>query len=205
MKKILIFIWLSIFMQCQTQKRDTLKIPLVNDSFEKFNIKDFENNAVRGSRVLKNQNQLILEDIQSYGFIRQIYQQNIFCFNYLFYKSGNIKEKGIGFIKGASIGVWYHFDEDGKLIKEENTDEAYAFTPEDIIKYCKKNNIELSKGYHEGDGYQTSVYKNELDGKKVWLLSYIISLNKQEKEVKLTLDGQTGKVIKREEFPYDSY
>mgnify|MGYP004718898581 FL=1 len=91
------------------------------------------------------------------------------------------------------------------MIKEENTDEGYAFTPEDVIKYCEQNGIKLSKGYHERDGYQTGVYKNELDGKKVWLISYLISLNKQDKEVKITLDGQTGKVIKREEFPYDSY
>ncbi|WP_326981328.1 hypothetical protein VUJ46_13795 [Chryseobacterium sp. MYb264] len=203
MKKILIFLWLSLFIQCHTQNK---VIPKTDSSFEKFNIENFNKNAVRGMLEFKDNKISSFQDFQSPGYRERNYSlDSFFKINKFFFNNGNIEKKGALFNIGSQVGIWYYFDEAGRLIKEENTDEGYAFTPEDIIKYCKKNNIELSKGYHERDGYQTSVYKNELDGKKVWLISYLASLNKQEKEVKLTLDGQTGKVIKREEFPYDSY
>ncbi|WP_326982454.1 hypothetical protein VUJ46_20080 [Chryseobacterium sp. MYb264] len=205
MKKILICICLSIFMQCHTQKIDNL-LPRVDEKFEKFDIESFNKNSVRGYVLIQKENTISIQEIQSFGFIERQYNANsIFKKNIFFYKNGYIKKKGILFSEGSQIGIWYYFDESGKLIKEEDTDSGYLFKPEDIIKYCKKNNIELSKGYHERDGYQTSIYKNEVDGKKVWLISYINSLNKQDKEIKLTLDGQTGKVVKREEFPYDNY
>jgi len=209
MKNMLILIWLSIFMQCKTQKRDTLRIPTVNNSFEKFDIKTLEKkNRIDTFFLSYNSDSTIVRQLQdqSYGFIDRVFYQNTyFTLIKKYYHNKNVKEKGNVFNEGSPIGTWYYFDEEGKLIKEENTDEGYAFTPEDIIKYCKQNGIKLSKGYHESDGYQTSVYKNELNGKKVWLISYIISLNKEDKEVELTLDGQTGKVVKREEFPYDNY
>ncbi len=209
MKKILIFIWLSIFIQCQVQEKDSFAIPVVNSSSEKFDIKILkQKNRLDTFFLSYNNESTIVRQLQdqSYGFIdRVFYQKTYFTLIKKYYRNKNIKDKGISFNEGSPIGIWYHFDETGKLIKEENTDEGYTFTPEDLVKYCKKNNIELSKGYHESEGYQTSVYKSELNGKKVWKISYLISFNKQEKEVKLTLDGQTGKVIKREEFPYDSY
>ncbi|WP_326982452.1 hypothetical protein VUJ46_20070 [Chryseobacterium sp. MYb264] len=198
MKKIVIFIWLSIFIQCQTQN---IKNTIIDSRFEVFD-RNLDKSRVDKIDGLTH----IIYTGGETGYSEVGYNTNhYFMYVKNFYSSKNIENKGWAFNQGAPVGIWYYFDEKGKLIKEENKDEGYSFTPEDIIKYCKKNNIELSKGYHERDGYQTSVYKNELDGKKVWLISYLASLNKQEKEVKLTLDGQTGKVIKREEFPYDSY
>ncbi|MEN4759606.1 hypothetical protein ABEG63_04625 [Chryseobacterium sp. C39-AII1] len=198
MKKIVIFIWLSIFIQCQTQN---IKNTIIDSRFEVFD------RNLDKSRVDKIDGLIhIIYTGGKTGYSEVGYDTNrYFMYVKNFYASKGIENKGWAFNQGAPIGLWYYFDEDGKLIKEENTDEGYAFTPENIIKYCEQNGINLSKGYHERDGYQTSVYKNELDGKKVWLISYLISFNKQDKEVKLTLDGQTGKVIKREEFPYDSY
>ncbi|WP_326981327.1 hypothetical protein VUJ46_13790 [Chryseobacterium sp. MYb264] len=171
-------------------------------SFERFDQKMDDESRID----VINQKEHIIYTSANVGFGEARYETDSYFMSIKnFNPSRNIENKGWAFIQGSPIGVWCFFDEVGTLVKKENMDEGYAFTPEDIIKYCKKNNIELSKGYHERDGYQTSVYKNELNGKKVWLLSYIISLNKQDKEIKLTLDGQTGKVIKREEFPYDSY
>ncbi len=199
------FLWLSIFIQCKTQNTNKI-IPIVDNKFEKFDIEKFKKESIRGSYVVKGENFIIRKDSQNPGYLEELYKNDdYFILDKFFYENGNISKKGISFNKGSAIGIWYHFDEAGNLIKEENTDEGYIFTPEDLVKYCKKNNIELAKGYHEGDGYHTSVYKNDLNGKKVWKISHLISLNKQEKEVELILDGQTGKVIKREEFPYDSY
>ncbi|WP_326981329.1 hypothetical protein VUJ46_13800 [Chryseobacterium sp. MYb264] len=205
MKKILIFLWLSIFIHCQTQNINKI-IPIIDDKFEKFDIEKFKKESIRGSYVVKVENFTIRQDSQNPGYLEELYKDDdYFILDKFFYENGNIKKKGISFNKGSSIGIWYHYNEEGNLTKQEDTDFGYLFKPEDIVEYCKKNNIELSKGYHERNGYQTRIYKNEVDGKKVWLISYINSLNKQDKEIKLILDGQTGKEIKREEFPYDNY
>ncbi|WP_326981325.1 hypothetical protein VUJ46_13780 [Chryseobacterium sp. MYb264] len=206
MRKLVIFIWLSIFMQCQTQNIEESTILQLNNKVEKFDVLTFQKRKKNNSYLIKTEDCTVKSFSYKNGFVEYFYPQNLyFNLGKNFHKNGIIKDKGISFNEGSAIGIWYHYNEEGSLIKEEDTDSGYLFKPRDIVKYCEKNNIKLSKGYHERDGYQTSVYKNELDGKKVWLLSYIISLNKQEKEVKITLDGQTGKVIKREEFPYDSY
>ncbi|WP_228414862.1 hypothetical protein [Chryseobacterium sp. G0201] len=118
-----------------------------------------------------------------------------------YYPSRNIENKGIAFNEGAPIGIWYYFDESGKLIKEENTDDGYDFTPKDVVKYCESHKIKLPKGYQDS-GYKTSVYKKEIEGKKVWQISYVIAVGKEEFIEEIILDGKTGKLIKKKQVSY---
>lgn len=141
---------------------------------------------------------MILGDKQSYGYIKQLYKNDFFCYTYLFYQNGNIKEKGVTLNNGSSVGIWYYFDESGQLIKEENTDGDYDFTPENIINYCEKHKINLPKGYQDS-GYQTKVLKQEIDGKKVWFISYQISGDKIKE---IYLDGKTGEELSRKIVPF---
>ncbi|WP_228448477.1 hypothetical protein [Chryseobacterium sp. CH25] len=120
--------------------------------------------------------------------------------NKFFYDNGYIKKKGRLFNEGSSIGVWYYFDESGKLVKEENTDEGYGFTPEKLVRYCEKNKIELPKGYHES-GFYTQVRKETLNGKKVWVIKYLIPGGDIQRVV---LDGQTGKELEKKKVPFVS-
>ncbi|RXM50315.1 MULTISPECIES: hypothetical protein [unclassified Chryseobacterium] len=176
-------------------------IPTIDRSLEKFDVEYFEKNSTRGTFVKNIDNDIIIEDRQSFGYIRQQYDNNsVFNKNILFYRSGNIKEKGIAFNEGSPIGIWYYFDESGKLVKEENTDEGYNFTPEKVVGYCEKNKIELPKGYHES-GFYTQVRKETLNGKKVWVIKYLIPGGDIQK---LVLDGQTGKELEKKVVPFVS-
>ncbi|OCA72684.1 hypothetical protein BBH99_02915 [Chryseobacterium contaminans] len=176
-------------------------IPTIDRSLEKFDVEYFEKNSTRGTFVKNIDNDIIIEDRQSFGYIRQQYDNNsMFNKNILFYRSGNIKEKGIAFNGGSPIGVWYYFDESGKLVKEENTDGGYDFTPEKVVRYCEKNKIELPKGYHES-GFYTQVRKETLDDKKVWVIKYLIPGGDIQRVV---LDGQTGKELEKKVVPFVS-
>lgn len=198
MKKVILMVLLNIFVQCQSQKNIKTMIPTIDNKFENFNQDYFDKNSVRGSLIRKKDNVTILEDKQSYGFIKQVFKNDIFCHNFLYYQNGNIKEKGINLNNGAVIGIWYYFDESGKLTKEENTDEGYDFKPEDIIKYCEKNKINLPKGYQDS-GYQTRVLKVEIEGKKAWRISYQIAGDKIKE---IILDGKTGKELEKKVVPF---
>ena len=69
--------------------------------------------------------------------------------NIHFYKNNNIKMKGLFFnslgSRGFQKGTWYEFDEQGKLIKEIDYDKFYKFTFEDILKFCEREKIKISK------------------------------------------------------------
>ncbi|WP_010520666.1 hypothetical protein [Aquimarina agarivorans] len=141
----------------------------------------------------------IIEESQSYGFVREIYYSDSnFSEIKLFYSSGNVKEKGIYFNNGSQYGIWYKFDEKGKLIQEINTDEGYDFGWKEIIAYCEQKEIELTKVYVKG-GYQTEILKQEENGRKVWVISYLVSPVLICKE---TLDGVTGKLLNSEELEF---
>ncbi|WP_115644241.1 hypothetical protein [Bergeyella zoohelcum] len=173
-------------------------IPTVDNKFEKFDIDDFNKNSIRGSLLISRKDITILKDRQSYGFIKQTYKNDIFCINHIYYKSGNIREKGIEFNEGSPIGIWYYYDESGKLIKEEDTDIGYDFGPMEVVKYCEENKIVLPKGY-QPTGYQTRVLKQEFEGKKVWRISYQIAGDKIQQ---ILLDGKTGKELQKKIVPF---
>ncbi|WP_374464302.1 hypothetical protein [Chryseobacterium sp.] len=199
MNKIIVLIWLSIFIQCQSQKIDKYMIPIVDNKYEKFDIENFLKNSVRGTLIVKSNDATVVEDKQSYGFIKQVYKKDdIFCHTVLYYPTGKIKEKGITFNNGTEIGIWFYYDESGKLLKEENTDEGYDFKPADIIAYCEKNKIDLPKGYHDS-GYQARVLKQDFEGKKVWRISHQIAGDKIEE---IILDGKTGKELQKKTVPF---
>ncbi|WP_426480611.1 hypothetical protein [Chryseobacterium sp. R2ACT005] len=135
------------------------------------------------------------------GYKLSIYHENsLYKLDKSYYKNGYVKNKSLSFNMGSPIGILYHFDKSGKLIKEENTDEGYRFTPEKVVMYCEKNKIELPKGYHES-GFYTRVRKDVLNGKKVWVIEYLIPNGDIQKVV---LDGQSGAELEQKVVPFIS-
>lgn len=209
MKKVILFLSLMIVLSCKPQKISKTVIPTVDSKFEKFDVEAFKSNAVRGTHFMITNVYTLRQDKQSKGYLQGEYiNSSFFKLNKFFYSDGNIESKGLLFNEGSPIGIWYYFDESGKLVKEENTDEGYGFTPEKVVRYCEKNKIELPKGYHES-GFYTQVRKETFNGKKVWVIKYQdpakpaytnYSKNGYEYEIVLfetvILDGQTGKVLK---------
>ncbi|WP_228414861.1 hypothetical protein [Chryseobacterium sp. G0201] len=174
----------------------------MDNKFEKINIDEYKKNQKNNTLILNQENKKIIIFHLENNYFSDVYENNNpFKIEKIFFINGNIKEKALAFNNGASVGTWYHFDETGRLIKEENTDEGYDFKPEDVVKYCESHKIKLPKGYQDS-GYKTSVYKKEIDGKKVWQISYVIAVGKEEFIEEIILDGKTGKLIKKKQVSY---
>ncbi|EKB59900.1 hypothetical protein [Bergeyella zoohelcum] len=174
-------------------------IPTVDNKFEKFDIDDFNKNVEYGFYIYQKNNILYRNYTQSIGYLQEIYPaESIYSLNKFFHNNGFIRKKGYYFNNGSQIGIWYHFDESGKLIKEEDTDIGYDFGPMEVVKYCKENKIVLPKGY-QPTGYQTRVLKQEFEGKKVWRISYQIAGDKIQQ---ILLDGKTGKELQKKIVPF---
>lgn len=185
---------LNIFIQCQSQKNIKTMIPTIDNKYEKFE-KDMTESRVD----IKTENTYIIYTSANSGYgITYFYKQEYFSLIKNFYPSKKLENKGIKFNDGSRIGIWYYFDDSGKLIKEENTDEGYDFSPEKVVKYCEKNKINLPKGYHDS-GFQTQVLKHDFEGKKVWKIIHKITDDKIEE---ITLDGKTGKELQRKVVPF---
>lgn len=118
-----------------------------------------------------------------------------------FHANKNIKEKGILFNSGnCLLGVWYIYDEQGKLIKEENYDLEYPFSIEKLLNFLIDQKIPLAKGVVT-DGYNTKIIKTNEANRPCWIVKWLITPDKIEI---LTIDGETGKVIDREYMEYEN-
>lgn len=197
MKKIITLVLMTLFTQCQAQKTQNIMMPKIDNYLEKIT-KKFDKSRIDEI----NNSEHIIYTSANVGFGEAHYfNHSYFIILKNFFKNSIIQNKGVAFTEGSPIGTWYHFDESGNLIKEENTDEGYDFGPLDVVKYCEKNNIKLPKGY-QTSGYQTDVYKREIDGRKVWVISYALSINKQSYVDEITLDGKTGKLLNKQRNTY---
>ena len=114
-----------------------------------------------------------------------------------FYSNGIIKEKGVRCWYGFYIGKWYYYDNKGKLTKTDDFDTDYAFTWEDILKFCLKKNISLNKNTN---GPATTIYKKTLKGKKLWIITYP-DFDKDE-YITLMIDAYDGNVMGKRRAPF---
>ncbi len=207
--KYCIYILLSttLFLQgCKAQSKimedQNIILPEIDNKFEKFDIETFKKEKKGKKRKKKEKQTLIEEDIQSYGYISRIYyDSSYFKYNKLFYNNLGIKQKGIIFNNGSQYGTWYEFDEQGNLIKEIDTDKGYDFGWEQVIAYCEKNKIQLTKGYATS-GFQTTIYKEESEqGNNIWKIEYQSS---GDQTTEIILDGITGKELDKKIIPYEN-
>ncbi len=203
MKTTLQYIVLLLLLtNCKAQHNQIVEqeliIPQITKEFESFDIELFnkEVDSISRKRIAINKQKYVEEVSQSYGYIRKEYPNNsYFMISKKYYNNGNIKQKGISLKNGYPIGFIYEFDQEGNFIKETNTDEGYDFGWLDVIKYCNKHQIKLDQGYPKREGIKTEIYKVEEKGEKVWIISYYDPTKEQIFEV--TLDGKTGKELKR--------
>lgn len=198
---------LSFYHKCYAQPNTAhilntteMEIPVITKEFEKF--------TYEGLSLKKGLNTVITKDgdyqeydTQSYGFISRVYPKNS-CFKIIkkYYKNTFIKEKGLMFNYGsAKIGIWYYYDEQGKLIKEENTDQEYTFSYGDLLKYLAAQKIPVAMGYNNF-GFNTLIIKQT--GKKgvYWKIEWLKDFSKNPNVIeKIILNGKSGKVLKKTE------
>ena len=125
---------------------------------------------------------------------------------------GYIMEKGLLITKSFSttkMGTWYYYDETGKLINETNYDKHYRFTFNDVLEFCKKERIPVTKGIdfptqtvlnNENEPvklmFVTEIDRGYTDTKSWWLIIYYNGYSTERTDIHL--DGQTGKVLSRD-------
>ncbi len=202
MKKLIyIAIILLGFYSCKAQENKKIIIPEVTKEFEKINSSLFEDANSNNISIIESG--LLKKFVKAkVGYSELSYIDNsIFIIIKNFFPNGNIEIKGLEFNNGSEYGIWYEFDEKGKLIKETNTDVGYDFGWDKILEYCNKNNIILEKGYPKQGGIKTEIYKNDDDGNKVWEISYYDY--KKEQYLGVTLDGKTGKLLKEQVLEFE--
>ncbi|MEP3890425.1 MAG: hypothetical protein ABJN69_08145 [Hellea sp.] len=172
------------------------EIPIIENSFEAFDVSEFEKNVdqLSGKRTVFEDDLHIIEDHQNPGYSRVIYSEgSSFYVMKLFFENGNIKTKGVSFNNGSEYGVWYNFDESGVFLGEEDTDQGYDFQWADILQYCQDHNISLDKGYPKSGGVKSEIWKGDVGGEKAWTIRYYDFGAEEHLEVRL--DGRSGKQI----------
>ncbi len=216
MKLIYYIVLYTLSLSCITQKTTTIlnnnnmqypeyNIPIITNKFEVFDIEIFnkEVNIISKKRVIQNDLIYLEENYQKPGYIRRIYEnESFFMISKFFYDNGNIKSKIISFNNGSPYGIWYEFNEEGKLIKETDYNQpknkiGWRY----ILRYCNKNNIPLTKGYKEFSGFQTTIYLDKDVEKEqgIWTITWQIAGDKL-KEIKL--HGFSARIISEKELEF---
>ncbi|REC46839.1 toxin-antitoxin system YwqK family antitoxin [Chryseobacterium pennipullorum] len=199
MKKIVFFLSLMIVVSCKSQNKKDI-LPSVDNKFEKF-----DSNKIKDSDVLReflsNGNYIEINAANSGKYYQETFKDSYYMISKSYYPNGNIKSKGAGFNgDGFQIGKWYEFDEKGNLIKEVDYDKPYKFTFEDILMFCEKEGISLTKGpVLQSTGFHTTIIRRVEKEKPVWVIEWRKKSNVLET---ITLDGTTGKVISRRDSEY---
>ena len=192
---------------------DTMK-QQVNSDFERLDTEWLEENGKStplaspeggfsyGYRTESDSSRLTIHGDEFNGYTSgESFKNEYFYIFRRYYNNGNIKEKGLRFHSGPfKKGVWYEFDINGKLVKTIDYDQFYKFTFENVLQFCEKRNILVEKAILKpGSGFHTSIGRglDESSGKYVWVVSWLMTFNTIQY---IYLDGNTGKIIKTEEF-----
>ena len=195
---------LSSFGSMPKEKVIYPNLPTVTDEFEVFD-----------EALYKAMEKDVLGNVHKYlkdGTYFEIWKgKNDYIYNYFpfnsyfsvhkkYYRSnGYIMRKGISYVNGFGIGLWYEFDEKGILVKTINCDTPFTFSFEDILAYCKAYHIEVTKGYQR-IGFHNRIHRfvND-DGSCYWVIKH---LKRYDLIEAIYLDGKTGKELKREDIKY---
>jgi antitoxin component YwqK of YwqJK toxin-antitoxin module len=187
LKKIIALTFIFIFAQnffAQKKtpinsKKTVLMIPLVNKEFEKFNFEKFNSRKDKTpysefTETLKNGTIITMSETNAGKSYSEIASDSYFQISKGYYPNGNIKTKGLFFNgSGFQKGIWYEFDEKGKLISEIDYDKPYKFTFEDLLIFCKKENIVLKKGFINQSSFNTNIFKKKTSSNEIiWVIEW---------------------------------
>jgi antitoxin component YwqK of YwqJK toxin-antitoxin module len=183
-------------------------IPTIDNKFEKFDIDKFSKSTKKETDVVReflpNGNYIEMSMANSGKYYTESYKGSYFMLSKSYYPNGNIKHKGIMFNVpwGAPFqkGIWYEFDENGKLIKEVDYDKPYKYTFEDILKFCEEEVIPVTKGpVLQSTGFHTIISRRIENENPIWEIEWLKKSNRVEN---IILDGISGKVVSRKEAEY---
>ena len=161
---------------------------LINKEFEKFDIDRFNKNKDEAEDylyVLNNGTK-----INEYGnsesgyFIEETPKNSLFVISKGFYLNLGIRANGVKYGNvGCVLGIWYEFDENGKLIKETNYDQHFKITINEIIEFLKINKVDL-----HATTTTVNRYYDEKTKKGTWTLRYFGEYKGKSGKLIVTID-----------------
>ncbi|MFN3640053.1 MAG: hypothetical protein ACK4UK_03975 [Flavobacterium sp.] len=179
-----------------------------NLSIEKIKTTEIENqyNPINKKLYFKNHRLKHIKENYTLNLITPQQFSTCNCVGYNvtinYYSNGNIRSYSIysnyldQFFFESPVGVWYRFDENGKILKKIDIEQIYKTTYHDILKYAKRTTEERKLG-DTIDATKFIRFIND-DGNAYWIITY----SNQHSEI---IDDITGSVIERsvEQNSYD--
>ncbi|OXA91643.1 hypothetical protein [Flavobacterium hercynium] len=234
MKKILLLIITLLSCSCKT---GLIQNDLKNNFFERFPIESWNTEFVDFKTSDRSQ-YYIYKGLEFYPTgSAQYWEIYVYPQKDQFYtvvyqydkKSYKIRRKGKVFgwdpyTETFKIGIWYEYNEQGKLIKEIDEDKKFGkFSYNELLQFLDKEKlISLKKGLKDDVNRRNkmvgSFYSSETSDKKLWSvyvhtgLSYTIETpdnqigeTRTQPGKRYFIDGNTGEVIKRTEETLEYY
>jgi hypothetical protein len=218
MKRISIIFLMSIITSCHSQDKDkpskkkttttseriNLELPInpktmqthTTEEFTEQDIQKYKKNKIDGgyeytrgdgAKVLETDDELIL-------FTRDITPENsLFTLSKEYHPNRRLWMKYNHFINGGFIkGVFYEYDESGKLTKAEDYDKPFKFTWEHVKKYIEQD---LKLDFFK-DEVNINNYNGLSGGKPTWDINFKGNYKDVFGVYYVTLDGTDGELLK---------
>jgi hypothetical protein len=166
MKKIGFIILSLIFNNCYGQNNINM------DTKEKFDIEKLNKNTQNTSSFYEYRDSdlttITYADHGSDYIIKEIPDfPNMVCTQKIFHKSTlYLKEKGKYLKEGIPIGIWSYYDDQGNLIREENTDKGYNLTWDKLKIMLEDENVPFDRIFRISRGV------NSKNGSLTWLIEW---------------------------------
>ncbi len=202
-----------LLLRCKEQNnklsQDTTKMTQEIDTFD---IAIFEKNKIGDeySFYLPNEDFVIQRDIGEY-YDERITPKGIKTTqSRVFIKNGKLKLTGQYFDSTLRIGKFIWYKENGEIEKVEDFDKYFNFTLEDVLQYCKDNEIEDKPKTPKTHAVKVYLWRTDSSNLTendpiVWTISYgLVPYKPKDNDhvfmstITITLDGKTGEKIKKE-------
>ena len=235
MKKIL---FIATFLLLHSCKSGYIEKELKGNLFDKFDYELFNNNYEGLKKGIQNGSSYIYNGTEFYpdsddNWLIYIYPQKhqfYSIYNEYYRNNFNLKQRGKLFgnecynhliNQKLKIGIWYEYDEQGKLIKETDEDKKFGkFGYNELLKFLdKEKQINLNKGvYRNNSGdidFEIYFFNSNKSDKKLWKVRtkiVISDLGCDENGAKIGyksnsyfIDGNTGEQIKNYQLAKENY
>lgn len=122
-------------------------------------------------------------------YIQKETSQDRFSEKYYFDKDGTLTEYNKYFFD-VEVGIWKTYSKEGKILTELNKDEHYPFSVNDVVKFSKEHQGDLSK-----NGSIKRYFDTKLN-KYVYEIEWVVDAPSRSYTRAFILDGTNGQIIK---------
>ncbi len=187
MKKIYTILILIIVISCNSQNQNKTKVNMKKFDIERFN----KNKDSFGEYMFKVDDRVTIKQEELNSSYWEFYTEKDSAFDkvYEYYKDGTLKTSFLSFPNDFAAGVLKEYDEQGRLIKEEDLDKPFTYTWEDVKGYLEEHEVEDIQKQVIG------ISRRHTSEQTIWILQFKGVYKDISGRFIVTLDGKTGEEI----------